>query len=116
MGPKCRSGGESHCRPLPHGPFHGALSLLYISAASFFFTIRGWFDPQGGALVLSFATRPDTQESVSQLSGIIASSPCLRLTKPPASITRRLGGFARAILPNQNIPASVDSKVHRFPP
>jgi len=64
----------------------------------------------GGALVLSFATRPNTQESVSQLSGIIASSPCIRLTKPPMSITRRLGGLARAIFPNQNIPASVDSK------
>jgi len=61
-------------------------------------------------LVLSFATRSQTQESVSQLSGIIASSPCIRLTKPPASITRWLGGFARTILPNQNIPASVDSK------
>ncbi len=36
MGPKCRSGGESYCARLPHGPFHGALSLLYISAASFF--------------------------------------------------------------------------------
>ena len=67
---------------------------------------------QGGALVLSFATRSHTQESVSQLSGIIASSPCIRLTKPPASITRWLGGFARTVLPNQNIPASVDSKVH----
>ncbi|KAF8483652.1 lysophospholipase [Russula ochroleuca] len=64
----------------------------------------------GGALVLSFVTRPHTQESVSQLSGIIASSPCIRLTKPPASITRLLGGIARAILPNQNIPASVDPK------
>jgi acylglycerol lipase len=64
----------------------------------------------GGALVLSFATRPNMQESVSQLSGIIASSPCLRLTKPPLSITRRLGGLARTILPNQNVPASVESK------
>lgn len=67
---------------------------------------------QGGALALSFATRPGAQESVSQLSGIIASSPCLRLTKPPAGVVRLLGSFARTILPNQNIPASVDSKVH----
>jgi len=64
----------------------------------------------GGALVLSFATRANTQESVSQLSGIIASSPCLRLTKPPASVIRWMGGFMRTILPNQNIPASVDPK------
>jgi len=64
----------------------------------------------GGGLVLSFATRADTQESVSQLSGIITSSPCIRLTKPPATITRWLGSRARSILPNQNIPASVDPK------
>jgi len=64
----------------------------------------------GGGLVLSFATRADTQESVSQLSGIIASSPCIRLTKPPATITRWLGSRVRSILPNQNIPASVDPK------
>jgi acylglycerol lipase len=69
---------------------------------------------QGGGLVLSFATRANTQESVSQLSGIIASSPCLRLTKPPLGIVRWLGSRARAILPNQNIPASVESKVRRF--
>ena len=84
---------------------------LYLSLGFFFYNsprVR----LQGGALVLSFAMRSDTQESVSQLSGIIASSPCIRLTKPPASITRWLGGFARTILPNQNIPASVDSKVH----
>jgi len=64
----------------------------------------------GGGLVLSFATRANTQESVSQLSGVIASSPCLRLTKPPLGIVRWLGSRARAILPNQNIPASVESK------
>ena len=68
---------------------------------------------QGGGLVLSFATRANTQDSVSQLSGIIASSPCLRLTKPPLGIVRWLGGRVRAILPNQNVPASVESKVRR---
>ena len=69
---------------------------------------------QGGGLVLSFATRANTQDSVSQLSGIIASSPCLRLTKPPLSIVRWLGSRVRAILPNQNIPASVEPKVRRL--
>jgi len=64
----------------------------------------------GGGLVLSFVTRANTQESVSQLSGIIASSPCLRLTKPPLGIVRWLGGRVRAILPNQNVPASVEPK------
>lgn len=70
---------------------------------------------QGGGLVLSFATRANTQDSVSQLSGIIATSPCIRLTKPPAGITRWLGSRVRSILPNQNIPASVDAKVRHFP-
>lgn len=93
---------------------HSMVRRIFTSLGFIF--IRGWFGLQGGALVLSFATRPNTQESVSQLSGIIASSPCIRLTKPPLSITRRLGGLARAILPNQNIPASVDSKVPHFLP
>ena len=68
---------------------------------------------QGGGLVLSFATRANTQESVSQLSGIIATSPCLHLTKPPLGIVRWLGTRVRAILPNQSVPASVESKVRR---
>ena len=71
-------------------------------------------DFQGGGLVLSFVTRANTQESVSQLSGIIASSPCLRLTKPPLGIVRWLGARVRAILPNQNVPASVEPKVRRL--
>ncbi len=60
---------------------------------------------------MSFVTRANTQDSVSQLSGIIATSPCIRLTKPPAGVARWLGSRVRAILPNQNIPASVEAKV-----
>jgi acylglycerol lipase len=70
---------------------------------------------QGGGLVLSFATRANTQDSVSQLSGIIASSPCIHLTKPPLGIVRWLGSRARTIFPNQNVPAGVDSKVRTSP-
>lgn len=66
---------------------------------------------QGGGLVLSFVTRSNTQESVSQLSGVIATSPCIRLTKPPVGIVRWLGSRVRTVLPNQNIPASVEAKV-----
>ncbi|KAI0245266.1 chloride channel [Lactifluus subvellereus] len=51
-----------------------------------------------------------SMDSVSQLSGIIATSPCLRLAKPLASIVRWLGSRVHAILPNQNIPASVEPK------
>jgi hypothetical protein len=70
---------------------------------------------QGGGLVLSFVTRANTQESVSQLFGVIATSPCIRLTKPPAGVARWLGSRMRAILPNQNIPAAVESKVRSSP-
>ncbi|KAI0245911.1 hypothetical protein BJV78DRAFT_1136464, partial [Lactifluus subvellereus] len=63
-----------------------------------------------GGLFLAFATRANTQDSVSQLSGIIATSPCLRLAKPLASIVRWLSSRVHAILPNQNIPASVEPK------
>ncbi|KAI0250100.1 hypothetical protein BJV78DRAFT_1283554 [Lactifluus subvellereus] len=64
----------------------------------------------GGGLVLSFATQANTQDSISQLSGIIATSPCLCLAKPPACIVHWPGSRVRAILPNQNIPASVEPK------
>ena len=95
----------------PHGPFLWcARSTLYISRLCFF-NKSPRVRLQGGALILSFATHSNMQESVSQLSGIIVSSPCIRLIKPPASIARRLGGFACSILLNQNIPASIDSKV-----
>ncbi|KAI0247875.1 hypothetical protein BJV78DRAFT_1285234 [Lactifluus subvellereus] len=86
LGSKRCSRGKSHRAPVPHGPFYG------------------------GGLVLAFATRANTQDSVSQLSGIIATSPCLRLAKPLASIVRWLGSRVHAILPNQNIPASVEPK------
>ncbi|KAI0246502.1 hypothetical protein BJV78DRAFT_1364803 [Lactifluus subvellereus] len=52
----------------------------------------------------------NTQNSVSQLSGIIATSPCLCLAKPLASIVCWLGSRVHAILPNQNIPASIEPK------
>jgi acylglycerol lipase len=90
-------------------------AYLYIFLG-FVFKIRGRFGLQGGALVLSFVTRPDMQENVAHLSGIIASSPCIRLTKPPLSFTRQVGGLARAIFPNMNVPASVKPKVHCFLP
>ncbi|KAI9511470.1 alpha beta-hydrolase [Russula earlei] len=67
----------------------------------------------GGGLVLSFAMRANTQDSVSQLSGIIASSPCILLTKPQGAITRWLSSRVRSVLPNQNIPVSVEPKVRR---
>ena len=65
--------------------------------------------------MLSFAAHLDTMDSDVALFGIIASSPCLRLTKP-RRIARRLGGFARGIFPNLNIPMSVKSKVLYFLP
>ncbi|KAH9177496.1 alpha beta-hydrolase [Lactarius sanguifluus] len=64
----------------------------------------------GGGLVLSFATRANTQDSVSQLSGIIATSPCIRLTKPRTGVTRWFASRVRAILPNQNVPAALEAK------
>ncbi len=117
MGFARRPGSESHGAVVLDGSFYGT-PLPPPLFFSFLFSGR-WLRfvadlVQGGGLVLSFATRANTQESVSQLSGIIASSPCLRLTKPPLGIVRWLGSRARAILPNQNIPASVESKVRRF--
>ncbi|KAI0246478.1 hypothetical protein BJV78DRAFT_1364804 [Lactifluus subvellereus] len=51
-----------------------------------------------------------SMDSVSQLLGIIATSPCLCLAKPLASIVCWLGSHVHAILPNQNIPVSVEPK------
>jgi acylglycerol lipase len=97
--------------------------LIFTSSSYLFILIRGRLGLQGGALVLSFATRPsldekdsDEKDSDVPVFGIIASSPCLRLTKPPRRITRRLGRFARAIHPNLNVRASVKSKVPCFLP
>jgi hypothetical protein len=106
-------------RRIPNCPCSSWCVARHIFTSSgfgvFIYIIRGWFGLQGGALVLSFATRLNTMNSDVPLFGIIASSPCLRLTKP-RRITRRLGGFARGIFPNLNIPTSVQNKVLCFLP
>ncbi|KAI0067636.1 alpha beta-hydrolase [Artomyces pyxidatus] len=67
----------------------------------------------GGGLSLSFATRqtaPPSKETISLLTGVIVSSPLIRLTSPPVSMVRWLGGRATTVMPNFNIPASVEPK------
>ncbi|THH13780.1 hypothetical protein EW146_g6476 [Bondarzewia mesenterica] len=64
----------------------------------------------GGGIVLGFPTNSDTppdKETVSLLSGVISSSPLLRLSNPPLSFVRWVGGKACAVIPNFMIPASV---------
>ncbi|KAF8633365.1 hypothetical protein AX17_004536 [Amanita inopinata Kibby_2008] len=65
----------------------------------------------GGGEALGFATQ--TKESphyasVASLSGIIALSPLILLTKPAAKPLRVIGGFMSKIFPNAPFPADVD--------
>ncbi|KAH7883270.1 Alpha/Beta hydrolase protein [Phlebopus sp. FC_14] len=67
----------------------------------------------GGALVLAFATReeaPPAKETVSSLSGVIATSPLILQTKPAAKAARWIGGKASRIAPSLTIPAAVNYK------
>ena len=61
---------ESHSVSLPHGPFYGVSGLPFISLSCVFYKLPRvqQLQLQCGALVLSFATRSQTLESVSQLS------------------------------------------------
>ena len=69
---------------------------------------------KGGGLVLGFATRasaPPAKETVSLLSGVIATSPLLHQTFPASKILRFLGGKASAVLPNLLIDAPIPLEV-----
>lgn len=57
----------------------------------------------GGGLALGYPTRLNTKSSV--LSGVIATSPLILLSKPASKVARWVGGKASAILPNVSIPA-----------
>lgn len=65
---------------------------------------------QGGGLALAFATRtssPPEHESVKLLSGVIASSPLIRLATPKPRVVRWAGGKISHFLPFMTIPADV---------
>ncbi|KAF8627609.1 hypothetical protein AX15_004315 [Amanita polypyramis BW_CC] len=67
----------------------------------------------GGGEVLGFATQTESSPhyiKVSLLSGIVAMSPLIHLTKPAAKPMRAVGGFLSKIVPNANFPADVDPK------
>lgn len=95
--------------------FHGALS---VPPFSLFLLIL--FE-QGGGLSLAFPTRTPPQwphpspESISLLSGVIATSPLLIITHPPSSIKRWLGGKLASVSPRTTIPAVVNGAVSPLP-
>ncbi|KAI0312007.1 lysophospholipase [Amylostereum chailletii] len=71
----------------------------------------------GGGIVLNYVSRvlsfPEdvrTDHIRKSLSGVIASSPLLRLTHPPLGPVRWAGGKAGQMFPNLTIPAGVDPK------
>ncbi|KLO14153.1 lysophospholipase [Schizopora paradoxa] len=61
----------------------------------------------GGGLVLSFASRPEFEPTVSSLSGVIATSPLIQQTHPTSPLLRAPGGLMSHVLPNMTIPAPV---------
>ena len=58
-------------------------------------------------------TSPPEPETVKLLSGVIASSPLVRLTTPKPKIVRWAGGKASQLLPFMTIPADVPVEVSR---
>jgi len=66
----------------------------------------------GGGEVLGFATQPKESPhhaKVSSLTGIIAMSPLIHLTKPTAKPLRAVGGFLSKIMPYAPFPADAGS-------
>ena len=64
--------------------------------------------------MLAFGTRtsaPPEKETVSLLSGVIASSPLIHQTFPASKILRYIGGKASAVLPGLLIDAPVAVEV-----
>ena len=64
--------------------------------------------------MLGFPTHsgaPLDKETVALLSGVIATSPLLRLSHPPLDFVRWIGGKAGNIFPNMPIPANVEPQV-----
>ena len=71
-------------------------------------------DAQGGGEVLGFATQTESSPNyakISLLSGIIAMSPLIHLTKPAAKPMRAIGSFLSKIVPNVLFPTDVDPEV-----
>ncbi|KAI0308462.1 Alpha/Beta hydrolase protein, partial [Amylostereum chailletii] len=67
----------------------------------------------GGGQVLSFATRtesPPDKETVAMLSGVIASSPLVHITKPPPSALVRLLTMVGKVFPNTVLSTPVQDK------
>ena len=54
-------------------------------------------------------------EKLPLLSGIIAMSPLIHLTKPAPKPTRIIGGLLSKIVPNLLFPTQMDSKVSSLP-
>jgi acylglycerol lipase len=64
----------------------------------------------GGALVLAFCTRassPPAKETVTNLAGVISTSPLILQTKPAAKAARWIGGKASLLAPSLTIPSDV---------
>lgn len=69
---------------------------------------------QGGGVVLGFATQtqsPPDRETLSLLSGVIASSPFVHITHPPPLFVQWLLGKLRKVFPNANLSSPVQDKV-----
>lgn len=74
---------------------------------------------QGGGVVLSFPTRtsePPSKSTVSLLSGVIASSPLVILTKPIPTPIRWLGAKVGGVLPYYRVKAEVFPEVSHTRP
>ncbi|EGO26422.1 hypothetical protein SERLADRAFT_447627 [Serpula lacrymans var. lacrymans S7.9] len=68
----------------------------------------------GGGLCLAFptrTTRPPSPDTLSSISGIIATSPLLTATKPASKAVRWIGGKASVLAPSLTIPAEVAAEV-----
>jgi acylglycerol lipase len=72
------------------------------------------FIPQGGELSLTFVTRPaapPSKETVSFLTGVIATSPFIHQSHPAPKALRWVGGKVGKISPYMMIPANVKPQV-----
>lgn len=69
---------------------------------------------KGGGVTLGFATRteaPPSAETIALLSGVIASSPFVRIShQPPAVVVWALGVLSK-IIPNKQLSTPVQDKV-----
>ena len=69
---------------------------------------------QGGALVLAFATRsgtPPAKETVSLLSGVVASSPFIHRATPTARHVRIIGWLLSLLFPNMILHTPINPNV-----